>query len=59
VVDEDDTAEGFNFGFGADYRINDQVTLGAEYLARRLEIDDEFETDIVADTFSVRAAFHF
>ncbi|MDX8352121.1 porin family protein [Cognatiyoonia sp. IB215182] len=57
--DQDDTAEGFNFGIGADYQVSEQITLGAEYLARRVVFEDEVDTDVTADTFSFRAAFRF
>ena len=59
VEGADETAEGFNIGLGADYRINDQVTVGAEYLARRLVLDDDFDTEITTDTVAVRASFNF
>lgn len=57
--DEDDTAEGFNFGIGADYEISEQTTLGAEYLAHRLVLEDEIDVDVTADTFNLRASFRF
>lgn len=58
--DGEDTAEGFNFGVGADYPINNQFVIGAEYLARRVVLEEtDIETDFDADTFTLRAGFQF
>lgn len=57
--DGDDTAEGFNFGFGADYPINNQFVVGAEYLARRVVTEDDVDIDFDVDTFTLRASFQF
>ncbi|MEO0903284.1 MAG: porin family protein [Pseudomonadota bacterium] len=57
----DTDSDGGNFGLGADYRFNDQFTIGAEYLARRItgesELGDEGSVDI--DTLAICASFHF
>ncbi|MFQ1702165.1 outer membrane protein [Loktanella agnita] len=54
------TTDGFSLGFGADYLINDQFSVGAEYLARRLEIEQDGETaEVTLDTIAVRASFRF
>ncbi|MEL6682498.1 MAG: outer membrane beta-barrel protein [Pseudomonadota bacterium] len=58
--DIDDDANGFSFGFGADYDLGSNFVVGAEYLARRATFeDDEFDVDINFDTFTVRGAFTF
>ena len=55
----EDTAEGFNFGIGVDYQIDDQFVVGAEYLARRVTLEDEIDTDFDVDTLALRASFKF
>ena len=55
----EDTAQGFNIGFGLDYKINDQFTFGAEYLARRVVVEDEIDFDVDFETLALRAAMHF
>lgn len=60
--DSDDSADGFNIGFGADYAVAPNFVISAEYLARRTDIefsdtDTEFQIDI--DTITVRAAYKF
>ncbi len=59
---EDFDGTGFNFGAGVDYMINDQIFVGAEYLARRTSGDypnDDAEFDLDIDTLSIRAGFNF
>lgn len=53
---------GFSFGAGVDYQVNEQIFVGAEYLARRTSGDypnDDAEFDLDVDTFSVRVGFNF
>ncbi len=55
-------ASGFSFGAGVDYLITDNMFVGAEYLARRMDGDypnDDAEFDLDVDTFSVRVGFNF
>lgn len=55
----DRTADGIVLGLGADYAINDQFAIGAEYLIRNVTLEDEFDTDIDLDAVAVRASFQF
>ena len=57
--DGEDTARGFNIGVGLDYKINDQFTFGAEYLARQVVLEDETEFDIDFQTLALRATMQF
>ncbi|MEO0903283.1 MAG: outer membrane beta-barrel protein [Pseudomonadota bacterium] len=63
-----DTSTGINYGFGVDYKVNEQFTVGAEYLIRELSVEDDIDrfgenvsarVDTQLETFGVRAAFHF
>ncbi|EBA11094.1 outer membrane protein [Roseobacter sp. CCS2] len=71
-IDEDDlegldleTSTGVNYGFGVDYRVTEQFTVGAEYLIRELTAEDDVNeffnarVDTQFETFGVRAAFNF
>jgi outer membrane immunogenic protein len=54
--------DGFSYGIGYDYQINDAFTIGGEYLNRKMQNDEtpdilELEPDIA--TFSLRAAIKF
>ncbi|MEJ8560787.1 porin family protein [Yoonia sp. GPGPB17] len=63
-----DTSTGVNYGFGVDYQINAQFTVGAEYLIRDLAAEDEItqfgdtiaaRVDSSIESFGIRAAFNF
>ncbi|PJI92042.1 opacity protein-like surface antigen [Yoonia maricola] len=60
-----DTSTGVNYGFGVDYRITNQFTVGAEYLIRDLATEDEFDEftsvriDSKVESLGIRAAYNF
>jgi opacity protein-like surface antigen len=55
--DADDT--GWVAGLGAEYKVTDNVSLGAEYLYHQFDDFDGTGVDIDADTLSLRANFRF
>ena len=60
--DDDFNGTGLNFGAGVDYKVTDNIFVGAEYLVRRTTGDypnDDAEFDLDVDTFSVRVGFNF
>lgn len=57
--ENDDNANGFNFGVGADYDLGNNIVIGANYLARRTKVDVDDDVDVNLDTFAFRTALRF
>ncbi|MBA3911582.1 MAG: hypothetical protein C0524_17305 [Rhodobacter sp.] len=59
------SSDGINYGIGVDYRITENVFLGAEYLGRRLDGDygsvgfPGFTHETDSRTFSIRLGMTF
>ena len=56
----DISAVGFGFGAGAAFKLNEQFTIGAEYMSRSgTQEFDVTDVDATADSLSLRASFQF
>lgn len=60
-VDADDLSEtAFTYGIGADFKVTERVTLGAEYTRQDFDdVNDVSGFDIDSDMVQVRASFRF
>ncbi len=62
ISDEDDEADGFSFGAGAEFDLGNNFAIGAEYLARRAVFDGDdgdVDIDLDLDTLAIRGSFSF
>lgn len=60
-VDADDLSEtAFTYGIGADFKVTERVTLGAEYTRQDFDdVNDVSGLDLDTDMVQVRASFRF
>ena len=61
---DEDTSTGANYGFGLDYRVTEQFTVGGEFIVRDLALGtevfgEEVEFDTNTQSVALRAAFNF
>ncbi|MEL6681661.1 MAG: outer membrane beta-barrel protein [Pseudomonadota bacterium] len=56
-ITDEENASGFAIGAGAMYDLGNNFQVGAEYLIRRAEFDNDIELE--HDTFTLRAAYSF
>lgn len=50
---------GATLGLGMDYKVTDNFTIGAEYLADKFDDVDDADGDVTSDSIAIRGAFRF
>jgi len=55
----DDSDNGYFYGIGADYAVNDSIRIGAEFLQHEFSDFNDGGADISAQTMSLRVAYTF